>query len=252
MNHSSSFSHHNFSVIIPARYKSSRFPGKPLIDICGKPMIQHVWERCCDAVGSDRVYVATEDENIATVVQAFCGQFIMTSDSCLTGTDRLAEANQQLNCDFVINVQGDEPLINPNDIITIINEYIAHPEQVVNAMCKITSQDEFNSLNVPKVVCNKNSSLLYMSRAGVPLSKTGQFKFAYKQVCIYAFSKSHLELFHTMTDKTPLEKVEDIEILRFLEEGINVKMVEVEQGSLAVDIPSDVDKIVPILLAKSL
>ena len=233
-----------YAVVIPARYKSSRFPGKPLVDICGKPMIQHVWQLCCDAVGREKVYVATDDDSIASVVAEFGGQTILTSDSCLTGTDRLAEANRQLNCDFIINVQGDEPLINPDDIHAVINEYLLHPGKVVNAMCEIKSEEEFKSLNVPKVVCDKNSSLLYMSRAGVPLSKDGQFHFAYKQVCIYAFSREHLEIFHAMMEKAPLEQVEDIEILRFLEEGIEVKMVEIDQGSLAVDVPSDVDKIV--------
>ncbi len=244
----SSLNHLSYAVVIPARYQSSRFPGKPLVDICGKPMIQHVWQLCCDAVGSEKVYIATDDDKIASAVSQFGGQTIMTSDQCLTGTDRLAEANKQLNCDFIINVQGDEPLINPRDIQLVIDEHLRHPGTVVNAMCKINSQAEFESLTVPKVVCNKNSSLLYMSRAGVPLSKEGQFHFAYKQVCIYAFSKEHLELFHSFTEKTPLEQIEDIEILRFLEEGIDVKMVEVEQGSLAVDIPSDVDRIVKKML----
>lgn len=237
-----------YAVIIPARYKSSRFPGKPLVEICGKPMIQHVWQLCCEAVGADKVYIATDDDKIAVAVKDFGGQTIITSDTCLTGTDRLAEANQQLDCDFIINVQGDEPLINPNDIRSVIDEYIRNPGQVINAMCKINSQEEFESLNIPKVVCDKKGSLLYMSRSGVPLSKDGQFHFAYKQVCIYAFSKEHLESFYAATEKTPLEQVEDIEILRFLEEGVKVKMVEVEQGSLAVDIPSDVDKIVKKML----
>lgn len=241
-------SHLKYAVIIPARYKSSRFPGKPLVDICGKPMIQHVWQLCCEAVGADKVYIATDDEKIAAAVKEFGGQTLITSDNCLTGTDRLAEANQQLNCDFIINVQGDEPLINPDDISSIVEEYLRQPGRVINAMCKINSQEEFESLNVPKVVCNKKGSLLYMSRAGVPLSKDGEFHFAYKQVCIYAFSKEHLDGFHATTEKTPLEQVEDIEILRFLEEGIEVQMVEVEQGSLAVDIPSDVDKIVKKML----
>jgi 3-deoxy-manno-octulosonate cytidylyltransferase (CMP-KDO synthetase) len=238
------FNAHNFAVVIPARYQSSRFPGKPLVDICGQPMIQHVWQRCCDAVGSQKVYVATDNQTIADAVTVFGGQVIMTSSTCLTGTDRLAEANEQLKCDFIINVQGDEPLIKPSDIQAIINDYINHPEQIINAMCKINSREEFDSLTVPKVVCDKHASLLYMSRAGIPLSKEGDFHFAYKQVCIYAFSKKHLQLFYKSHKKTPLEEVEDIEILRFLEAGIKVKMVEVEAGSLAVDIPSDVDKIV--------
>lgn len=96
----------SFAVVIPARFKSSRFPGKPLVDICGKPMIQHVWERCCKAVGPELVYVATDDEGIQDVVESFGGQVVMTSSECLTGTDRLAEANQALDKDFIVNVQG--------------------------------------------------------------------------------------------------------------------------------------------------
>ncbi|MCK5696962.1 MAG: 3-deoxy-manno-octulosonate cytidylyltransferase [Gammaproteobacteria bacterium] len=242
----------HYAVLIPARYQSSRFPGKPLVDICGQPMIKHVWQRCCQAVGSEKVFIATDNDAIASVVTTFGGQVIMTSSDCLTGTDRLAEANQQLNCDFIINVQGDEPLINPEDIRSVIKEYLSNPEQVVNAMCKINSQEDFHSLNVPKVVCDTHSSLLYMSRAGVPLAKNGDFIAAYKQVCIYAFSKAHLELFYASNQKTPLEAIEDIEILRFLEQGIGVKMVEVAQGSLAVDVPSDVEKIVKKMTASSL
>ena len=102
-----------FAVVIPARYESSRFPGKPLVDICGKPMIQHVWERCCLAAGQEKVYVATDDARIQSAVEAFGGQVVMTSSECLTGTDRLAEANLQLNCDFIVNVQGDEPSHKP-------------------------------------------------------------------------------------------------------------------------------------------
>ena len=101
----------NYAVVIPARYESSRFPGKPLVDICGKPMIQHVWERSCEAVGKDKVFVATDDDRIKNAVEDFGGKVLMTSAGCLTGTDRVAEANLQLDCDFIVNVQGDEPLI---------------------------------------------------------------------------------------------------------------------------------------------
>ena len=227
-----------FAVVIPARYESSRFPGKPLVDICGKPMIQHVWERCCQAVGKNRVYVATDDTRIQNAVQVFGGQVVMTSSSCLTGTDRLAEANLQLDCDFIVNVQGDEPLVNPDDIITVIEVFLK-TGNVTNAMCPIASEQEFRSFTVPKVTFSESGKLLYMSRAGIPLTKTGEYQFGYKQVCIYAFSKEQLAFFYSNKVKTRYEQVEDIEILRFLESGYSVDMVEVEAGSIAVDVPED-------------
>jgi len=237
----------SYAVVIPARYQSSRFPGKPLVDLCGKPMIQHVWERCCEAVGATKVYVATDSDKIDEVVKDFGGAVIRTSSNCLTGTDRLAEANQTLDCDFIINVQGDEPLICPNDINTIVNAYLEGDGSVVNAMCEITDEREFNSLTVPKVVCDQSGKLLYMSRAGIPLTKDGEFKFAHKQVCIYAFSKQHLEFFLSQQKKTPLESVEDIEILRFLESEYPVQMIKVNSGSMAIDILEDVERVVNAL-----
>lgn len=233
-----------YAVVIPARYQSSRFPGKPLVDICGKPMIQHVWERCCQAVGKDKVYVATDSDKILNIAVEFGAKVIMTSPDCLTGTDRLAEANKQLNCDFVINVQGDEPLIEPNDILSVIEKYLQHPQTVVNAMCPITDEDEFRSFTVPKVVASQSGNLLYMSRSPIPISKSNGFSFGFKQVCIYAFSKAHLEFFATQQRKTPIENVEDIEILRFLENDIPVQMIQVASSSIAVDVPNDVVKVI--------
>lgn len=233
-----------YAIVIPARYQSSRFPGKPLIDLCGKPMIQHVWERCCEAVPLEKVYIATDNEHIENTVKEFGGLVIRTSSDCLTGTDRLAEANLSLDCDFIINVQGDEPLINPEDINAVINTFINGNGSVVNAMCSITDEEEFHSLTVPKVVTDLSGNLLYMSRAGIPLSKDGEFKFGFKQVCIYAFSKEHLKFFFSKKKKTPLEQIEDIEILRFLESGYPVQMIEVNSGSIAVDIPEDVNRVI--------
>ncbi|GIU14918.1 MULTISPECIES: 3-deoxy-manno-octulosonate cytidylyltransferase [unclassified Shewanella] len=236
-----------YAVVIPARFQSSRFPGKPLVDILGKSMIQRVWERCCKAVGKELVYIATDSEQIQTSCNAFGAKVIMTSASCLTGTDRLAEANQQLNCDFIINVQGDEPLINPEDICNVIASYKANPDTVINAMCPITSEEEFRSFTVPKVTASKTGNLLYMSRSPIPATKTNDFIFGFKQVCIYAFSKSHLQFFASHQQKTPIEQVEDIEILRFLENDIPVQMIEVKSSSIAVDVPSDVNKVIEAL-----
>lgn len=238
-----------YAVVIPARFQSSRFPGKPLVDICGKPMIQHVWEKCCAAVDAANVYVATDSDEIAHRVESFGGKVVMTSSDCLTGTDRLAEANLTLDCDFLINVQGDEPVIDPNNIIKIIESY-KKTGNITNAYCEINSEEEFRSLTVPKVVTTKGQKLLYMSRSSIPLTKSGDYVKAYKQVCVYAFSREHLSFFTSHTEKTPLEEIEDIEILRFLESDIQVDMVEVESGSLAVDVPSDVDKVVAYLNSK--
>jgi 3-deoxy-manno-octulosonate cytidylyltransferase (CMP-KDO synthetase) len=236
-----------YAVIIPARYESSRFPGKPLVDLLGKTMIQHVWERCREAVGEDLVYVATDNDLIRSKVEEFGGQVIMTSENCMTGTDRLAEANKKLDCDFVINVQGDEPLINPDDINKVIKTYNTMPETIINCMCSISNEKEFRSFTVPKVVVSKTGKLLYMSRSPIPMSKTDKFYSAFKQVCIYAFSKQHLEFFSSHEAKTPVEEIEDIEILRFLENDYPVQMIEVEKGSLAIDVKEDVTRVIEVL-----
>ncbi|MCG7536341.1 3-deoxy-manno-octulosonate cytidylyltransferase [Pseudoalteromonas sp. OOF1S-7] len=231
-----------YAVLIPARYESSRFPGKPLVDLAGKSMIQRVWERCCKAVDASKVYIATDDDRIRSHVERFGGQVVMTSSDCLTGTDRVAEANQALNCDFVVNVQGDEPLIEPAHINLVIEKF-KQTGNVTNAMCPISSEREFRSLTVPKVVFSNSNRLLYMSRAGIPLSKSDEFKFGYKQVCIYAFSREHLEFFAGRGEKSRHEAVEDIEILRFIENGYEVDLVEVNAGSLAIDVPEDVERV---------
>lgn len=236
-----------YAVVIPARYESSRFPGKPLVDICGKPMIQHVWERCCLAVPKELVFVATDNEKIKNTVELFGGQVVMTSSFCMTGTDRLAEANLMLDCDFLINVQGDEPLIEPRDINSVIECYQKNPGHIVNAMSPIHLEDDFRSKSVPKVVTSLTGKLLYMSRAPIPTNKEHEFKTAYKQVCIYAFSREHLVMFANSQAKAPVEEIEDIEILRFLESDIPVQMIEVDDSSVAVDFPSDVDRVIEII-----
>lgn len=236
-----------YAVVIPARYQSSRFPGKPLVDLLGKPMIQHVWERCCEAVGKDLVYVATDSELIRDKAKSFGAQVVMTSTQCMTGTDRLAEANEQLNCEFLINVQGDEPLVNPHDIQSVIDAYTDNPETVINAMCSLKDKFEYLSLTVPKVVTSISGNLLYMSRSPIPGNKKNTFIHGYKQICIYAFSAAHLKFFVSIKSKTTLEEIEDIEILRFLENDIPVQMVEVNQGSVAIDTPDDVQKVLDIM-----
>ena len=171
----------------------------------------------------------------------------MTSSDCLTGTDRLQQAAVQIPADIYINVQGDEPLIEPGDILSVIDEAVSHPGRIVNAMCPIGAEDDFRSRSVPKVVARPDGRLLYMSRAPIPTDKTHGFVTAMKQVCIYAFDREKLDAFVAVGGKTPLEAIEDIEILRFLELGFDVHMVEVSSASIAVDFPEDVERVESIL-----
>lgn len=236
----------NGAVIIPARYKSSRYPGKPLADIMGKPMIQHVYEQCANAVGSGNVYVATDSNDIEACVKGFSGNVIRTSENCLTGTDRIAEANKELNFDFIVNVQGDEPLVQPNDVKKVFSRMEGDISHVINCYCDI-DKEEINMSSVPKVVISESKKLIYMSRSGIPFDKNLKANAMYKQVCIYGFSNSHLEKFIAHPNKSLNESYEDIEILRFLEMDIPVQMLKVEKGSIAVDTPNDLTRVIKIL-----
>jgi len=238
------------AIVIPAREKSTRFPRKPLADILGKPMIWHVWQKCITAANKEIVHIATDSEEIKEICEKFGANVVMTSESCLTGTDRVYEANLVIDADVIINVQGDEPLINPNDIKTILNEVNKTPKEIINAMTTIRSEEEFFSTSVPKVVFDMKSHLMYMSRAGIPSNKTHSFKKGYKQVCIYAFPKKQLEHFYNYAKKTYFENLEDIEILRFLELGYHVRMIEVSESSIAVDTEEDLQRVLKKLKEK--
>ncbi len=231
-------------AVIPARYKSSRFPGKALIDLNGIPMIIRVCNIVSKAVGKSNTFVATDDERIMQLVESYQFKCVMTSEKCLTGTDRVYEFSKKINADIYINVQGDEPLLNPNDILKVIHEKQKYPKYVINAMSKINDINEALSNNVPKVLCNKNDELIYISRSLIPGFKGGKNPIYFKQVCIYAFDKNQLAVFGTFKKKSLCEYYEDIEILRFFDTQIKIKMVETKTFSLAVDIPEDVKKVV--------
>lgn len=234
----------NFAVVIPARYQSSRFPGKPLADIAGESLIKRVWLQCRKAFDTQHILIATDDKRIEDHCADFGANVVMTSPQCLTGTDRVHEAVQARGLDYAINVQGDEPMVRPDDIIAVRDAFLAgNKASVVNAMAPITDEAEWQSLAVPKVVFDTNDKLLYMSRAAIPGNKTMAFQGAWKQVCIYGFSASHLSAFVSGNGKTPFEQEEDIEILRFVERGTPVQMVRVASGTLAVDFPEDVAKV---------
>ncbi|MEM9354006.1 MAG: 3-deoxy-manno-octulosonate cytidylyltransferase [Planctomycetota bacterium] len=227
-------------IIIPARYESSRFPGKPLAHLLGKPLVAWVWERCVAALGPDRVYVATDDERIERECLRRGIRVVMTSEDCATGTDRVYEASQKIGADYYINVQGDEPLVQPEDVHKVIAFAEKNRGSVVNAMCKIASEEEFRDPKVPKVVADRTGRLMYISRAAIPTTKGLAFRSAWKQVCIYGFSPEALAQFGEHREKSPVEEIEDIEILRFLELGFDVRMTPVSPVEVAVDFPEDI------------
>jgi 3-deoxy-manno-octulosonate cytidylyltransferase (CMP-KDO synthetase) len=244
----------NTCIIIPSRYASSRFPGKALIDLCGKSMIYRVWKICCEAISSNDVYVATESELIKKHCDDQKINVIMTSDKCLTGTDRVAEAYEKLNkpYDVIINVQGDEPLIKPNNIISTIEGYKNSGRKVTCAMSKIYTKQEYFSPNVIKIVIDRQNNLLYASRSPIPGNKKMTFSISgdvYKQVCIYAFNSGQLKFFR-QAPQAYAEYHEEIEMLRFIECGYDIHMVEVDGSSISVDIPEDADRVRQILNGK--
>ena len=231
-------------VVIPARFQSTRFPGKPLAILDGSPLIEHVWRRCCQAVDAADIVIATDDNRIAEVALEFGAAVEMTSSACLTGTDRVAEVANRRNADWYINVQGDEPFVRPAAIRTVIDATRSVPNKVaaINTMTVILEEADFRSESVPKPVTDIHGRLLYISRAAIPTDKRLRFHAAYRQIGLYAFRFSALQSYQPGAEKTPLENVEDIEILRLLENGHQIQMVEVPSGGPAVDTPEDLQK----------
>jgi len=229
-------------VLIPARFSSTRFPGKPLTPLVGKPMVLWVSKLSAQAVGTENVYVATEDGRIYDAVTDAGFQAVMTGEDALTGTDRLAEAAEQIDADIYINVQGDEPLVDPDDIRKIRDRKAENMDAVINGFCWVSEQEDPANVNIPKVITNEAGVMVYMSRRALPGFKEqtkapGRYK---KQVCIYAFTREELLNFKRFGRKSDLEYCEDIEILRYLELDKKVLMVETKGGSLAVDVPEDI------------
>lgn len=234
----------NLLVVIPARFQSTRFPGKPLADLGGSPLIEHVWRRCCRAVDAADVVVATDDERIAEVAHGFGAIVEMTSSDCLTGTDRVAEVASRHRADWYVNVQGDEPFVDPAAIQKVIEAAgtVENDVAAVNTMSVIADESEFRSSTVPKPVTDLRGRLLYMSRAAIPTDKRLGFQQAFRQVGLYAFRPSALVRYQPGAKKSPLEEIEDIEILRLLEAGEHVQMVEVPSSGIAVDTPADLKR----------
>lgn len=230
-------------IVIPARMQSSRLYGKPLIVINGQTMIKRTYNQCAKAFPKDRIYIATENTEIENHCKSENMQVIMTSQGCLTGTDRVAEVAEKIEADYYINVQGDEPLFNPKDIIDMESAIEKYRGEIINGYTNFNDEDLYNSLNIPKMVFRPDGRLLYTSRSPIPGNKMGDFKTSWRQICVYAYPKSALKDFVVHGKKTPLEAMEDLEILRFLELGYEVRMIPLSSDSISVDIPEDVDRV---------
>ena len=240
--------------VIPARYQSSRFPGKPLADICGKPMIWWVYQQCMKVEDFDEVYVATDDDKIFSACTELGVKVIMTSDTHRTGTDRIGEVARKIPADLIVNIQGDEPLLEPATIKAAIEPFYHNPDlQISNLMAKITDPIDVVNCTVPKVITNRDGIGVYLTRATAPYPKDSLDYAYYKQVCVYGFKPEALQFYcdYGMTyGKAKVEAVEDIEILRFIDNGYKVQYIEVDSETVAVDTPNDLQKVRAIVEAK--
>lgn len=236
--------------IIPARYASTRFPAKPLVDIAGKTMIQRVYEQAkkCEL---DHVVVATDDERIASVVRSFGGEVVMTSVSHQSGTDRCAEVAMALpEFDVVINIQGDEPFIDPEQIALVKSCFSSPETKLATLIKKITRDDELFNPNIPKVVINSLDQAIYFSRHPIPYIRSAQgqddwlgaHQF-YKHIGIYGYTRYTL-LEITKLKPSTLELAESLEQLRWLENGYQIQTKLTGLETIAIDTPEDLQKII--------
>ncbi|MFA4967873.1 MAG: 3-deoxy-manno-octulosonate cytidylyltransferase [Candidatus Margulisiibacteriota bacterium] len=232
-------------AIIPARMASTRFPGKPLADILGLPMIEHVRRRVELSKLINEVYVATCDKEIYDRVIQNGGKAIMTSALHERCCDRIAEAALSLSGDIVINVQGDEPLVDPEMFNPLLEPLINDPDLgCSNLMSEITTDEDFNSPNIVKVVCDRHGNAIYFSREPIPsIKKAGDIKYKkFKQLGIMAFRKDFLQVFSKLKP-TPLEAIESVDMLRAVEHGYKVRMIASEFQVLGVDTPQDLERV---------
>jgi 3-deoxy-manno-octulosonate cytidylyltransferase (CMP-KDO synthetase) len=240
-------------AIIPARMASSRFPGKPMMPILGKPMIGHVFERVSKSLLLNKVAVATCDQEIKEYIESIGGEAILTSDKHERASDRCAEAllkienNENIKYDIVVMVQGDEPMIIPEMIDEALYPMISNPEiNIVNLLGKINSEEEFNDRNCIKVVCDLNSDALYFSREPIPTKERGSAINMVKQVCVIPFRRNFL-IEYTNLEPTPLELAESVDMMRVLEHGYKVHMVPTIHNTQAVDTKSDLIRVEAVM-----
>ena len=228
-------------AVIPARFQSTRFPGKPLADIAGRPMIEHVYRRTAAARGVDAVVVATDDPRIVEAVERFGGIARVTGSQHRTGTDRLAEVAADLDCEIVLNVQGDEPLIDPSTVHAVANLLVEEPWRDMSTACTpLTNADDHDNPNVVKVVLDRSGNAMYFSRAAIPHVR-GTRPTVYKHLGVYGYRRTFLLEF-TKLPQTPLELSESLEQLRALEHGYKISTAVTPDDSIGVDTPEDLER----------
>ena len=243
----------NIVAIIPARYASTRFPGKPLADLDGRTMVEHVYRRAEAARSISQVIVATDDLRIATRVHDFGGEVRLTKATHETGTDRLAEVAASLDCDVVVNVQGDEPLIDPRAIDELVAPFFTDTDasiQITTLFRRINDVADLNNPNIAKVVLDRAGFALYFSRAPIPHIRDprGGWPPLYRHIGLYAYRRSALLVIASL-EPTPLERAESLEQLRALEHGIRIKAVETRHESFEVNTPEDLELVRRLLAA---
>jgi 3-deoxy-manno-octulosonate cytidylyltransferase (CMP-KDO synthetase) len=239
----------NVIGVIPARYDSSRFPGKPLVVIDGKSMIQRVYEQCLKSTSINKLIVATDDQRIADHVRLFGGNVTLTSNKHQSGTDRCAEvADNYPEFDILINIQGDEPMINPNQIDLLCKCFDNPQASIATLVKKIGSNDELFNENTPKVILNKNSEAILFSRTAIPFLRgkarenwIEQYTF-YKHIGIYGFKTETLKILSNLPLST-LESAEALEQLRWIENGYRIHAAITDHESQAIDTPEDLEKL---------
>jgi 3-deoxy-D-manno-octulosonate cytidylyltransferase len=240
----------NVLAVIPARYASARLPGKPLAMIAGKPMIQHVFERVKKCETVSRVVVATDDQRIVAAVDAFGGEAVLTRADHLTGTDRVAEVAAHIQAEIYVNVQGDEPLVDPGTVDAVVAAMLEDDSIQIGTPCSaITRQADIMDPNVTKVVRDFEGNGLYFSHAPIPwVRDTGDTVTAqhWKHIGIYAFRRDVLLEIPTLPPGE-LERVEKLEQLRWLENGFHIRVVETDYDAVSVDVPADIDRVERIL-----
>lgn len=230
------------AIIIPARFASSRLPGKPLADIAGKPMIEHVYARASQVAGVQGVWVATDDERIAAAVRGFGGQCVMTAADHPSGTDRLAEVMAQVQADVYVNLQGDEPLVRPEDVALLVAGMLADSSVAVGTLCHAIDAQEALNPNAVKVVLAANGDALYFSRSPIPYPRDAAVATYLKHVGVYAYRREVLAQYASLPQPM-LEQAESLEQLRLLAAGLRIRAYEVAPTGPGVDTPACLERV---------
>jgi 3-deoxy-D-manno-octulosonate cytidylyltransferase len=240
----------NCLIVIPARMGSTRFPGKPLVDLLGKSMVQRVYEAAAASGVGDRVVVATPDQEIVDACAAFGAEAVLTRHDHETGTDRIAEVAERIEARVYVNVQGDEPLIPPSSIRNCAEPLLADASIQMGSVYSECAEHEYDNPAVVKVVTDANNFALYFSRYAIPFARNARVLPVKKHIGLYAYSRDAVRAFSGW-EMSPLEKAESLEQLRFMHHGIRIYMAEAEGAELAIDTPEQAEQVRAILSSRS-